>query len=85
VCSVGFLRDPFPARVPDVYGSVPILFAWVVAAAWGLRPAGRFARVAASGVIVAATVACVIATALLGQIGERARRTGVTSGPSALW
>lgn len=84
VSSAGLMRDSLVERIPDVYGSVPILVACVIAIAWRIRPQKRYARMATAAAIIALSSGFVVGTLVLGRTPAVLARTGITEGPHAV-
>jgi hypothetical protein len=78
LCTAGFQRDEPSSRTPDVFGTFPILFAWLIAAL--LSVPNRMSR------LIAITLALCVASAVMvvGNAGEMVERTGVLRGPGAV-
>lgn len=83
--AAGLLRDSLAERIPDMYGSLPMLVACVIAIAWRMRPQGRVPRLAAGGAIVALSSGFALGTLVLGQAPSRVERSGILGGPGAVW
>ena len=78
LCTAGFQRDEPSVRTADVFGTFPILFAWLMAAL--LSNPNRFSRA------IAMTLALTVAAAVIvvGNAREMVDRTGVLRGPAAV-
>lgn len=85
VCATGLLRESLSQRIPDIYGSLPMLVACVIAIGWRMRPQGRLARMAAGAVIIALSAGFVLGTFVLGTVLIRLDHSRITAGPSAVW
>jgi hypothetical protein len=85
VSSAGLLRDSLVERIPDVYGSLPILFACVIAIAWTIRPQQRHAQMATAAALIALSSGFVVGTMVLGRTPAVLARTGIREGPLAVW
>jgi hypothetical protein len=83
LCTTGFQRDEPAIRTPDVFGTFPILLAWLIAALVAVREEGRTRL--ASRVLAAALVTVIGASVIwVGSAGEMLSRTGVLSGPRGI-
>jgi hypothetical protein len=85
VSAAGLLRDSLAERIPDIYGSAPMLLACLVAVGWSARPQQRFVRLAIRGVVTAVAVAFIAGTILLGRVPSQLSLARVSSGPGAVW
>jgi hypothetical protein len=85
ISAAGLLRDSLAQRIPDMYGSLPMLVACVIAIGWRMRPSGQVARIAAGGTIVALATAFVLGTLVLGQAPSRLDQARILDGPRAFW
>jgi len=82
ICALGFQRDEPAIRTPDVFGTYPILFAWVLASlvAVSQGPSRRLLRAA----VVTLAILVTVSVLSLGRAGEMLTRTSIFDGPSAL-
>jgi hypothetical protein len=85
VSAAGLLRDSLSQRIPDMYGSLPMLIACAIAIGWAMRPAGGIGRAAAGGAIVAVAAGFVLGTLVLGQAPSRFNQARILEGPRASW
>jgi hypothetical protein len=85
ISAAGLLRDSLAQRTPDLFGSLPILVACVIAAAWRNRPLGPAARIAAGTAIVVFSSGFVVGTLVLGETPSRINQTTILKGPRAVW
>jgi hypothetical protein len=85
VSSAGMLRDSLVERIPDIYGSLPILVACVIAIAWMIRPRKGHARTAAVAAVIVLSSGFVLGTIVLGQTPAVLARSGIREGPRAVW
>lgn len=80
VCAIGLMREAVGHRVLDVYGTVPILVAWLGAVALSHRPSLGSARLA----VAAGLAFVVLATGRVTATDEHIRNTQVLEGPAAV-
>jgi hypothetical protein len=85
ITSAGLLRDSLVQRIPDVYGSLPMLVACTIATGWSVLPQGRHARTAAGAAIIVLSSGFVLGTLVLGQTPDRIGRARIMEGPGAVW
>jgi hypothetical protein len=85
VSATGLLRESLSQRIPDIYGSLPMLVACAIALAWRVRPQDRGARLAAGAAIIALSSGFVLGTFVLGTVLIRLDHSGITRGPGAVW
>jgi len=85
VCGAGLLRDSLAERIPDIYGSAPIVLACVIGAAWQARPQQRYVRLALRAAVIALALGFIAGTLLLGHVPSQLNRARVGGGPGAVW
>jgi hypothetical protein len=81
ICVVGLQREEPATRTPDVFGTYPILFAWVLAA---LATAPRIRPTAARTLAAVLVVVVCASVARLGRASEMMSRASLVEGPSAV-
>lgn len=82
ICALGFQRDEPAIRTPDVFGTYPVLFAWVLASLFAVSQ-GTSRRLLRAAVVTLAIL--VNASVLsLGRAGEMLTRTQLFEGPGAM-
>jgi hypothetical protein len=79
---VGFQRDEPAIRTPDVFGTFPILFAWVLSTLVTEYVGSRRALSRTAAVVLAVLVSASVAW--LGGVREQLSRTGLLDGPRAV-
>jgi hypothetical protein len=82
LCAVGFQRNEPAIRTPDVFGTYPILLAWVLAALFA-RPVTRRLSLSRVAAVTLAVMVCASVVSL-GRSGEMLSRTGLFNGPAGL-
>ena len=85
VCAAGLLRDSLAERIPDIYGSAPLVAACLVAVAWQARPRHWLARLSLRGAVAAIAIAFVAGTVMLGHVPSQLDRARIADGPGAVW
>jgi len=85
VCAAGLLRETLAERIPDIYGSAPMLLACLVAVAWHERPRHWLALWPVRGAVAAIAIAFVAGTVMLGHVPSQLNRARIADGPGAVW
>jgi hypothetical protein len=67
----GLVRSPTDVRIPDAFGTAPILAVWVIAATFSARPRAAAARAAVKVLAVAAGITLAIAVASMASLREK--------------
>jgi hypothetical protein len=69
----GFVRAPTVTRIPDAFGTAPLLSAWVLAALWSVRPHPAVLRVALKVLALGLAMSLVVAQGVMGDVPARLR------------